>query len=111
MTAYGLMIDYEWCTGCHSCEVACKMRLGLPEGQFGIKIADEKPWQAGEGAWEYKFVPIPTGLCDLCDDRTAEGKMPSCVQNCCAHVIEYAPIRELAKRLEDKGSKAAIFVP
>ncbi|MFC1640021.1 4Fe-4S binding protein [Gemmatimonadota bacterium] len=20
---YGLLIDYEYCTGCHACEVAC----------------------------------------------------------------------------------------
>ena len=33
---YGLLIDYEYCSGCHACEVACKKRLGLPEGEFGI---------------------------------------------------------------------------
>ena len=30
---YGLLIDYQWCTGCHSCEMACKVEHG---------------WQAGE---------------------------------------------------------------
>ena len=30
---YGLLIDYTWCTGCHSCEMACKVEHG---------------WQAGE---------------------------------------------------------------
>ena len=29
---YGLFINYEYCTGCHTCEVACKKALGLPEG-------------------------------------------------------------------------------
>lgn len=27
--SYGLLIDYDYCTGCHSCETACKMELGL----------------------------------------------------------------------------------
>lgn len=111
MTVYGLMVDYEWCTGCHSCEVACKMRLGLPEGEFGIKLSEDKPWKIGEDRWEFKFVPIPTGLCDLCEDRTAGGKMPSCVQNCCAHVLEYGAVEELAAKLSDKGKKAALFLP
>ena len=29
MTAYGLLIDYEWCTGCHTCECdLCAERVG-----------------------------------------------------------------------------------
>ena len=24
---YGLLIDYTWCTGCHSCEIACKVEM------------------------------------------------------------------------------------
>ena len=27
----GLLINYEWCTNCHSCEVACKKHLELPQ--------------------------------------------------------------------------------
>ena len=29
MTTYGLLISYEWCSGCQSCEVACKEEHGL----------------------------------------------------------------------------------
>ncbi len=36
-TRYGLLIDYEFCTGCHACEVACKMELSLPNGQWASK--------------------------------------------------------------------------
>ncbi|HCF70666.1 MAG TPA: oxidoreductase, partial [Syntrophomonas sp.] len=39
MSRNGLLIDYEYCTGCHSCEVACKKELELPKGKFGIKLA------------------------------------------------------------------------
>ena len=39
----GILINYEYCTGCHSCEVACKKRLGLPEGEFGIKAHPDGP--------------------------------------------------------------------
>lgn len=29
----GLMIDYEYCTGCQSCELACKNEHGFPRGK------------------------------------------------------------------------------
>ena len=111
MAHYGIMIDYEWCTGCHSCEVACKQRFSLSEGRFGIKLAHEKPWHVEGEKWEYKFVPIPTEICDMCVDRLEVGKMPSCVQNCCAHVLEYGTLEELAELLKTKGPKTAIFIP
>ena len=45
----GILVNYEFCTGCHSCEVACKKHLGLPEGEFGIKVSEIGPYQyAGE---------------------------------------------------------------
>lgn len=37
---YGMLIDYQWCTGCHSCEIACQMEHGLPVGQTGIMVHD-----------------------------------------------------------------------
>ena len=38
MPRKGLMIDYEYCTGCHSCEVACKQEHGYPVGKGGIHL-------------------------------------------------------------------------
>ena len=35
---YGLLIDTEWCSGCHSCEMACQMEHALPVGQTGILL-------------------------------------------------------------------------
>ena len=32
----GILVNYEYCTGCHSCEVACKKHLGLPAGEFAV---------------------------------------------------------------------------
>ncbi|NTU89323.1 MAG: oxidoreductase [Actinobacteria bacterium] len=111
MGTYGLMIDYEFCTGCHSCEVACKQRLGLPVGQWGIKLIEDKPWQIDEDTWEYKWLPVPTQLCDMCEDRIEKGKLPTCVLHCCSHVIEYGTVDELAVKMKGKGSKAVLFLP
>ncbi|RLF04803.1 MAG: oxidoreductase, partial [Thermoprotei archaeon] len=35
MPKYGLLIDYEYCTGCHTCEVACKQEHNLQPDQWG----------------------------------------------------------------------------
>ena len=29
MAQHGLLIDYEFCTGCHACVMACKVEMGL----------------------------------------------------------------------------------
>jgi anaerobic dimethyl sulfoxide reductase subunit B (iron-sulfur subunit) len=98
---YGLLIDYDWCTGCYSCEVACQMELGLPVGQYGIKLAELGPWEYEPGVWQFSYVPLPTDQCNLCADRVASGKEPTCVQHCQAKCMEYGPIEVLAAKLAD----------
>lgn len=109
MSRNGLLIDYEFCTGCHSCEMACKAELKLPVGKWGIQVAQIGPWQIDENRWEYEFVPVPTELCNLCEDRVAAGKKPTCVHHCQAFVMEYGPVEELAKKMTKP--KMVLFTP
>ena len=105
------MIDYEYCTGCHTCEVACRKSLGLNSGQFGIHILKDGPRQIeGTKKWELNYLPVPTSLCDLCAERTGKGKEPLCVHHCLANVLYYGPVEKLAKKLEDKP-KQMLIVP
>ena len=110
MTRYGILIDYEFCTGCHSCEMACKQEHNLPTGKWGIKLAQIGPWEIEKDRWEYTFIPVPTELCDLCSERVANGKEPTCVHHCQAAVMEFGPVEELAKKLTGKP-KQVIFAP
>lgn len=107
----GLLIDYEYCSGCRSCELACKNAHDIPLGMWGIKVASDGPWQLPDGSWHFDHVPIPTELCDLCADRVAKGKLPACVHHCQAHVMEYGTLEELEKRAEELGRKTVIFRP
>lgn len=107
---YGLMIDYEWCTGCHSCEMACKVELGLGEGHYGIKLHDEGPTLMPDGKWEYLYLPIPTSLCNLCEERVGLGKLPTCVHHCQAACMYYGTAEELIARANGKP-KTALFIP
>jgi Fe-S-cluster-containing dehydrogenase component len=112
MTTYGLMIDNHFCTGCHTCEVACKKQRELPLGQWGIKILELGPWKRTDGrTWEFRYVPVPTSDCDLCVDRVSAGDSPSCVLHCLANVIEYGTVEELAKRMTEKGRMCSLFLP
>ena len=67
----GLLIDYEFCTGCHSCEVACKEEHGFPVGKGGIRLYQDGPWEIDGKHIHWNKVPVPTDLCDLCADRVA----------------------------------------
>ena len=98
----GLLIDYEFCYGCHVCEMACKTEHGFEHDKRGIELFKMGPREMTPGNWEYTFLPVPTSNCDLCADRTAQGKLPTCVHHCNAKVMEYGPVEELQAKLASK---------
>lgn len=110
MTTYGLLIDYEFCTNCGSCQVSCKEEHGYPVGKTGIKVVTDGPWKVDDEFWNFNHWPLVTDLCDLCAARTEKGREPICVHHCLANVIEYGPVSELAAKLEDKP-KQFLVVP
>lgn len=105
---YGILIDTEWCSGCHSCEMACQMEHALPVGQAGILLNQIGPWEFGDGLWQLSYLPAITAQCDGCGKRVAAGKQPTCVQHCQAQCMEYGRIEDLAARM-DAGSKKVLF--
>lgn len=110
MAAKALLIDYEYCCGCHTCEVACQKEHGYSVGQFGIKVSQTGPFMIeGTKKAVFDFVPIPTDLCDLCKERTEKGELPTCVKHCQTGCMEYGPVDELASSAQ--GRKKAIFIP
>ncbi|WP_165061145.1 oxidoreductase [Adlercreutzia sp. ZJ154] len=107
----GLMFDYEWCTGCQSCEIACRNEHGWSLEKWGIKVLELGPLEMEPGKLEWNYVPFPTSYCDMCESRVAAGGIPTCALHCLANVIEWGPVEELTKKLEEKGGKANIFLP
>lgn len=110
MATYGLLVDYEYCTGCQSCEVACKEEHGYPVGKWGIRVLDEGPWKVDEKVWNWHKIPTPTKLCDLCAERVSKGKKPTCVHHCLADCMRFGTIAELALELEKKPNQV-LWVP
>ena len=40
-----IAIDYEYCSGCHTCEIACQQENGLGPDKYGIKLHQIGPDQ------------------------------------------------------------------
>lgn len=55
----GLLINYNFCTGCHSCEMACKVEHGFQEGEWGIKLTQQGPEQLPDGRGSSTSSPRP----------------------------------------------------
>jgi Fe-S-cluster-containing dehydrogenase component len=104
----GLLVAYDYCTGCHACEVACKQEHGYPAGRWGIMVKDCT--RETVDRVQVDFLPFPTDLCDLCARRTAAGEKPACVKHCMAACISYGEVSELARTMEITP-KSVLFSP
>ncbi|MFH1651132.1 MAG: 4Fe-4S binding protein [Chloroflexota bacterium] len=99
MPRYGLLIDYEFCVGCHACEVACQQEHHRAQDEPGITVLEVPPDVSG-GKWYY--IPFPTDRCKRCGKRIARGKAPACVQNCWVGVMKFGKIEEMAAEVQKK---------
>jgi Fe-S-cluster-containing dehydrogenase component len=109
MSECGLLINYDFCTGCLTCEVACQQEHNHPPGQSGIKVT-EFIMKTRKNQVSVVYLPFPTDLCVLCATRTRAGQQPSCVKHCQAGCMRYGPISELAAEL-GKRPKTVLYKP
>ena len=109
MPEYALLIQYEWCHGCHGCEIACKQEHDLPAGQCGIRVVKIGP-EIMAGKLNQYWFPLPTDNCDLCERRVKNGGIPSCVKHCETGCIKFGTIEELAE-IAKKTPKVMIWSP
>jgi len=99
---YGLLIDYEYCTGCYACQVACAQEYQWPAGMAGMQVLEVVQKLPHEKAY-LAYIPVPTELCILCAPRTKKGLEPACVKHCMARCMKYGRIKDLAKEMGKKA--------
>ena len=109
MAKYGLLIDYDYCTGCHSCEVACQQEHDFPAGKNGI-IVTEYEYETLAGKIRIDNLPFITDLCDLCISRHKDGEAPACVKHCQAMCMEFGLLKDLVKKMEGRP-KMVLYTP
>jgi Fe-S-cluster-containing dehydrogenase component len=108
MVKYGLLIEYNYCTGCHSCEVACQQEHDFPAGKNGIKVTEYVYETFTKMSIDY--LPYLTDLCDLCIQRNREGEEPACVKHCQTACLQFGYLGELVKEME-KRPKMVLYAP
>ncbi len=95
----GILVDVDYCSGCQACVLACQQEHAFDENQYGVVVSKLGPLHIGEDHWQYDYQPQFTDWCDLCKERVALGKKPSCVQHCQAQCLEYGEVEELARKV------------
>ena len=66
MAKKGILVDMNYCTGCHACEVACKQENQFPVGICGIKIHElmmEEGLNTDRVHFDYYPHFTPTAIC------------------------------------------------
>lgn len=106
-THYGLFIDYEWCSGCHACEIACKQEHDLATDEWGIRVV-ERTYKGRDHRILIEYVPIPTDFCSFCMERVNSGKQPACVHHCMTKCMDFGLLAEMAQKAAAKP-KSVVF--
>ncbi|MFW2368958.1 MAG: oxidoreductase [Desulforhopalus sp.] len=109
MSKNGLLIHYDYCTGCQSCAVACQQEHSFPAGKSGVKVT-EYVYAADKKPVAVDFMPFVTELCDLCINRSKVGEIPACVKHCQAACMAFGPINELVQQMETV-SRVVLYAP
>ena len=109
MGDYAILIDFEYCTGCHTCEVACKQEYNRKAGQDGGVKVVEILHNFGNDKLDLINLPVFTKTCILCAPRVKKGLKPACVQHCMSGCLDFGPVEELAKKMNKK--RMAIWRP
>lgn len=116
MSRNGILVDYQYCTGCYSCEVACQAEHELPLEQWGVKVMQNGPWPIREAdghadrPLRLRLHPVVHADLRPVRRRQAKGKLPSCVFHCQAKCMEFGPVDELVKKLDEKPEQY-LWVP
>jgi len=99
MAKYGILINYKYCNGCRSCELACKQEHSRPPDEWGLKVIEVDPHVTGKRKY---YFPFPTSNCNLCGKRIARGKQPACVHHCRVKAMKFGKIEDLTEAIANE---------
>ena len=97
-----MLIDYEYCTGCRTCEIACKQEYNRPAGKLGGVEVSEYIHTLPSGKLYITNIPHFTKACVFCAGRVKKGLAPACAKHCMAKVLTFGKIDTLKEQIPDK---------
>ncbi len=109
MSKFGILINYDYCTGCQTCAVACQQEHDHPAGKSGI-IIQEHVYEAVKKPVAVDYFPFVTELCDLCVARCQTGEDPACVKHCQSFCMKFGELDKLVKDMVGNG-RSVLFNP
>jgi anaerobic dimethyl sulfoxide reductase subunit B (iron-sulfur subunit) len=106
MARYAILVDYDYCTGCHTCEIACQQEHDYPVGTNGVMVKEYE--YEVNGRVQIDYLPFFTQHCDMCTSRLQRKELPACVRHCQSRCMEFGTAKELATSLPDRP-RATLF--
>mgnify|MGYP002725667325 CR=1 FL=1 len=102
MSDYAILIDYEYCTGCRTCEVACKQEYHRPAEKVGGVQVTEFIHTLPNDKLFITHIPQFTRACVFCAGRVRKGLEPACVKHCMADILTFGKLETLQKIIPEK---------
>ena len=106
-SSVSVLVDLDRCTGCYSCQVACRQTNGYSYDEKWMKVIRQTP-EPIDGKLRLFHLPVPLAL-DKCAECIQREAPPLCAKVCLANALFVGPLEELAPMLHKKH--AVLFSP
>ncbi len=103
----GMLLNAERCTGCFSCQAACREVNHVPFEEKWLEVVRRKPVIV-DG--DLRLYHLLAPQLDKCAECVARENPPLCVSLCMANCLYVAPVDKLLPLLKNKG-KWVLYAP
>ncbi len=103
----GVLLNAERCTGCYSCQSACREINQVPLDEKWLEVIRRKPVIIDGEPQLYHLLAPALDKCALCVERESP---PLCERVCMASSLVIRPVEQLLPLLKTKG-KWVLYAP
>ena len=114
MTDSTILVNLDRCIGCWTCSLACKVGNSLDDETYWLTVRTLGSGQGIDrpsGQWpdlHMSWIPVWSKSCTKCAPRTAEGRLPYCVNACPCDALHFGK-DTVSKLAELQEGEARIF--